>query len=323
MADIFETYSLQSMQLSNRIVRSATNDYCGGMNGAISEKQIQLYKSLAETGIGLIITGNFFVSEDGRLDFTQNAITEKFFDLEGAKRLVQVIHKGNDKFASKVVFQIAHAGRKTKVNAEIAKNYDKVEQIEPKRIEQIEKDFADAVERCADVGADGVQVHFGHGYLLGELLEERLDGLQITETVFSKIREKKAEYPVFVKVNTDINQERLLGFYKLCQKYGICAIELSGSTFPQMKQKDHNYYANAVSVAKKNCDLPIILTGGIRSLEDGKAALDVGADLIGMSRPFISEPQLLLKWKEKKSRCISCCQCFHLYQLKGKHCIFE
>lgn len=323
MAEVFETYTCQSLQIANRVVRSATNDYCGGKDGSISESQIRIYEKLAESGIGLIITGNFYVSEHGRLDTTQNSITETGYDLEGARKLVCAVHQGRERNTPKIVFQIAHAGRKTKMDAQMAERYDKAEQIDRKSIEQIEEDFAEAVSRCVVAGADGVQIHFGHGYLLGELLEERLDGLQIAEEIFAKVRETEEEYPVLVKVNTDIKQKQLIGFCKLCEKYRIWAVELSGSTFPYKTQRDHNYYESAVSIVKRHCGCPVILTGGIRSLEDGKAALRAGADLIGMSRPFISEPQLIADGWKKKSRCISCSQCFHLYQTKGKHCIFE
>ena len=65
MKEIFEKYEYEGLQLRNRVVRAATNDYSGLENGIVSDLQFDLYKKLAEGKIGLIITGNFYVTDDG------------------------------------------------------------------------------------------------------------------------------------------------------------------------------------------------------------------------------------------------------------------
>ena len=58
---------------------------------------------------------------------------------------------------------------------------------------------------------------------------------------------------------------------------------------------------------------PIILVGGIRSLEAIDDVLESGwADFISMCRPFIREPNLPNEWKSgrtEKAACISCNKC--------------
>ncbi len=319
MEKIFESYSYRELSLNNRIVRSATNDYSGNMDGTISKIQLDLYDTLANAEIGLIITGNFYVSDDGRLDVSQNSIAMGTFDLKGARELTRVIH---DKGA-KVIFQIAHAGRKTKVNHDNIIKYDIANAISQERIQKLISEFADASERCLIAGADGVQIHFGHGYLLGELLEERTDGIEIAENIFQRIRNTVNTYPVLVKINSDMESTKLTEFYRLCQRYKIWAVELSGSDFFVKSREEHNYYEAAINMAKQNCEASIILTGGVRSRQDGEKSIKAGADLVGMSRPFISEPNLIKSGWKKQSRCISCCKCFQLYKEIGKRCVFE
>ncbi len=46
---------------------------------------------------------------------------------------------------------------------------------------------------------------------------------------------------------------------------------------------------------KGDTDIPVMVVGGIRNFEDMEAALQAGADMISMSRPLISEPDLITR----------------------------
>ncbi len=75
----------------------------------------------------------------------------------------------------------------------------------------------------------------------------------------------------------------------------------------------YNYNFEAATAIKKVVNIPVMVVGGIRKIEDMQAALDnsVG-DYISMSRPFILEPSLINHLKDKKqtsSRCIDCGYC--------------
>ena len=57
----------------------------------------------------------------------------------------------------------------------------------------------------------------------------------------------------------------------------------------------------------------VVLTGGLRSLPVIAELLDEGcADMFGLSRPFIAEPDLVNRWAEDDARpsaCVSCNAC--------------
>ena len=59
----------------------------------------------------------------------------------------------------------------------------------------------------------------------------------------------------------------------------------------------------------------VILTGGLRSLSVmANLVYDGACDLLGMSRPFNAEPDLINRWAEEDSRpsaCLSCNACFN------------
>lgn len=314
--ELFEPIELSGITLKNRIVRAATNDYAGNFDGTISEEQIEIYRRLARENIGLLITGNFYVRNDGQLDATQNAMTEDLF-IWSAKDLCRMVHR----YGSKIVFQLSHAGKKNKISRETAVKYENLENLSQDFIVQILKDFVSASVRCKRAQADGIQLHFAHDYLLYDILTKLKKGLQNTELLFSMLREELADYPIFVKVSSDIEKAVLKKFGELCNKYQLSAIEVSGNDFTQKTKEEHLYYLKEAEEMRQYSGLPILLTGGIRSVEDAKRVLENGISLVGMCRPFICQPELLRTWETAPSKCISCCKCFRIYQESGYHCV--
>jgi 2,4-dienoyl-CoA reductase-like NADH-dependent reductase (Old Yellow Enzyme family) len=102
---------------------------------------------------------------------------------------------------------------------------------------------------------------------------------------------------------------------------GIDAIELSGGTgwglvvlgdlnlSPMRFVKDEGYYRDTARGIKATVNIPVILTGGIRSYQTADRFLHEGiADYIGLCRPLIREPDLINRWKSgdtSPSGCIS------------------
>jgi 2,4-dienoyl-CoA reductase-like NADH-dependent reductase (Old Yellow Enzyme family) len=119
----------------------------------------------------------------------------------------------------------------------------------------------------------------------------------------------------------------------LLEKAGVCAIEVSGGigeaggvtirTAINSPSKEA-YFKNYSKMIKAAVHIPVILVGGIRSIYVMSCLLENGcADLISMSRVFISEPDFIPKIKSdrtKKARCVSCNLCF---DPKGIRCNFE
>jgi 2,4-dienoyl-CoA reductase-like NADH-dependent reductase (Old Yellow Enzyme family) len=75
----------------------------------------------------------------------------------------------------------------------------------------------------------------------------------------------------------------------------------------------YNYNVSAAEKIKQKIDIPVIVVGGIRNMNDINSIINGGkADYVSMCRPFIIEPDLVKKFKEGKqdnSRCIDCCYC--------------
>lgn len=318
VSKVFTPVDLQEMHIKNRVCRAAVNDYSGNFDGTVSKEQCRLYRELAKNQVGLFITGNFYVNKEGQLDATENDISEEICCLSAAE-LAHIVHQ----YEAKIVIQISHAGKKNKISKKNALKYSKIQNLSEECFKQIKRDFIKACIHCRKSGADGVQLHFGHGYLLSDILEHYEKGLEFAEELLAGIREKLPKYPVFVKVNSNISEKIYYGFGALCQKYFVTAIEISGSNFAEKTKEDHLYYLDKAIELKKICNVPMILTGGIRTIEDAVKVLGSGIEMVGMGRPFLCEPDLLLKWENQGSKCISCCKCFGLYQDEGYRCALK
>jgi len=74
-----------------------------------------------------------------------------------------------------------------------------------------------------------------------------------------------------------------------------------------------NYNVDFANEIKKNVKIPVIVVGGIRSIESIKTIIsEEKADFVSMSKPFIIEPNIVKKFKDgiqSKSKCIECNYC--------------
>jgi len=98
--------------------------------------------------------------------------------IPGLKKIVESVHQEG----GKMVFQLAHAGRQTTKSvigqtpiAPSGEGRDPVNFVKPKKmteeqIREVIQAFGKAARRAIEAGADGVQIHAAHGYLINQFL---------------------------------------------------------------------------------------------------------------------------------------------------------
>jgi 2,4-dienoyl-CoA reductase-like NADH-dependent reductase (Old Yellow Enzyme family) len=88
----------------------------------------------------------------------------------------------------------------------------------------------------------------------------------------------------------------------------------------------HNYNVCAASEIKKNVNIPVIVVGGIRSLQDMQTIVGNNlADFVSMGRPFIIEPGIANSLKNKsqtESGCIDCGFCLLSASINDVRCYY-
>ncbi|MCX7973655.1 MAG: NADH:flavin oxidoreductase [Candidatus Aminicenantes bacterium] len=346
---LFSPIKIGSVEIKNRFVRSATHDFMAEEDGSISERQLALYRQLAQGEVGLIISGHAYVLPSGKASPRQIAIYDDKF-IPGLKELVKVVHQTE----SRLFLQLSHAGRQTKEKIcgcqPLAPSavYEPVYQVMPREItieeiEQVIEAFIQAAKRAKEAGFDGLQLHCAHGYLLssflspytnrrqdewGGSLENRAKViLEILRGIKKKINH---DFPIIVKLNSSdylpngLEVEEAAKVAQMLEAEGLAAIEVSGgsaeagkgSMWPGVRpEEEEGYFVPAAKFIKKIIKIPVIGLGGLRTFRVMERLVASGEiDLVSMSRPFIREPDLIIKFKRKEvsaSQCISCNKCFN------------
>lgn len=177
MSVLLTPRNIGQIEIKNRFVQSATYECMATESGEVTDQLIRRYSRLAKGEVGLVIPGYMYIHKNGRAMNYQTGI-DSDDKIEGLKKLTQSVHDEG----GKVVFQVAHAGRQTtkesigqKPMAPSRGSRDDVYLVKPREmtIEEIQKiimAFAAAAKRAFEAGADGVQVHAAHGYLVNQFL---------------------------------------------------------------------------------------------------------------------------------------------------------
>jgi len=105
MPELFEPVSINGMTLKNRFVRSATYEGMANSDGSCTDRLIELTGDLAKGGVGLIIPGYAYISQQGKARPGQTGVHSDEL-IPGLARMAEVVHRQGQKAA----LQIAHAG---------------------------------------------------------------------------------------------------------------------------------------------------------------------------------------------------------------------
>lgn len=337
--NIFDQTDFGGISMKNRLIRSATWENLADADGSFDERLIQLYKGLAEGGIGLIITGFASVSDvdadfGGIMRLSNDRLIPEY------RRLVQAVKA----FDCPIILQLA-LGSYRKRDANGILQRVKIEDMNRKDIKTVTELFSDAALRAKKAGFDGVQIHAAHGFFLSRFLSplynkrrdeyggtaENRAGI-LTE-IIDAVREKTGRFHISMKINCEdfqyggLSAEDSRSICRQAALHGIDSIEVSGggaSRTGVKANRNEGYFHNYAIELQKIIPIPVISVGGYRSMEYiNKILSETRLEYISISRPLIREPGLPNRWKNGNltpSACISCNAC---YNTRGHGCIFK
>jgi len=369
---VFEPGEIGGLMIKNRLVRSATYEGMASEDAGVTGELVELYTTLAEGGVGLIITGYAYVQPGGKPLPRQTGIDRDDL-IPGWRKIAETVHEHGD--GCKVAIQLVHCGRQSfflektvapsAVLDPFSSNMPREMTIE--EIEETIEAFAEAARRTKEAGFDAVQLHAAHGYLLSQFLSphtnRRTDEyggstenrIKIVEDIYKRTVEKVGkDFPIMIKMNVDdfleggidLNESRKIA--QRLSKMGFAAIETSGGmdetamrdeeelgwtpVYPpfcrtNIRSKDKEaYHLPYAREIKKVIAVPLILVGGIRSLDVIEKILAEGsADFAALSRPLIREPDLPNRWLKGTggltADCISCNGCVGSLVEGGVRCV--
>ena len=161
-----------SLMLPNRLVRAATSETMATPKGVVVDSYVELYRRLAEGGVGLILTGHMYVDPRGQASAKQTGIHHDGL-IPALRRATDAVHDAG----GRIFAQIGHCGSQTKVSGVTPVAPSPVpnamygirpEVLTSADVEALVRAFGEAARRAAAAGFDGIHIHGGNGYLISE-----------------------------------------------------------------------------------------------------------------------------------------------------------
>jgi 2,4-dienoyl-CoA reductase-like NADH-dependent reductase (Old Yellow Enzyme family) len=255
MSILFEPASIGRMTVKNRLVRAATVEKIAGEDGQCTPPLMDLYRHLAEGGVGMIITGGAYPQRNGRGHPAMIGLHRDEV-IDGYRELTDLVHR----YDARIVAQIMHCGRQGASEVvggplmapSAVPNLLGVTPVamSQKQVAETVKNFGRAALRAKRAGFDGVQIHAAHGYLIHEFLSPQTNRRKDAWGGSFKKRKKflldiyqamrrlvGTDFPVLLRMNaTDyvkngLQPKEAVQIAQEMSSLGVDAIEVSAGTW--------------------------------------------------------------------------------------------
>jgi 2,4-dienoyl-CoA reductase-like NADH-dependent reductase (Old Yellow Enzyme family)/thioredoxin reductase len=258
----------------------------------------------------------------------------------GAVCFAQVYHLGNAPHAQRIFPPVAPST--------VGDPYDALSPhpLSQEEIEGVIFSFAHGIRRVREAGIDAAEIHGAHGYLVNEFLspyynrrDDEWGGSRENRVrfVLRILEEARAlvgdDFPIGIRVGLDGDGRRGLSIDELaatCKLLSphVAYISVSGGNYAGFGEgyetayvspwyKEPGFNVPASTVVRANVDVPVIVTGRIADASIAESILaDGGADMIGMVRALIADPELPNKARQGKSlevrMCLGMSECHYI-----------
>lgn len=319
-------------RLKNRLAKSAMSEALGTTDNHATEALVHLYGRWAAGGIGLLISGNAMIDRRA-LGEPNNVAIEDDSDMpllqrwaaagqaDGTQLWVQLNHPGRQSPKGLNAENVSPSA--VPFSPALQAFFAPPRALTEDEIVALIQRFARSAGIVKRAGFSGVQIHAAHGYLISQFLSpltnQRNDQWggsaqnrrRFVLEVYRAMRaEVGATFPIGIKLNSadfqhgGFSEDESLAVIQALHDEGIDLVELSGGTYeaPAMSdQKRHRtstlareaYFLEFAEKVRAAVPVPLMVTGGFRSLGGMATALSSGAmDLIGLARGLAIEPDL-------------------------------
>lgn len=302
-------------------------------------KLAAFYAERARGGAGLIVTGGISPNRRGvlgpngaRMQSMRHAkkhqVVTKAVHQEGGRILMQILHGGRYSYHP---FNVAPSALKAPINR------FKPRALSERGVERTINDFVQSAQLAQKAGYDGVEIMGSEGYLINQFL---VASTNIRKDKYGGSFENRMRLPVEIirRIRACMGDEFVI-MYRLSM-LDLVADGSSWDEVVQLAQAIENAGANIINtgigwhearvptiatlvprggftfVTKRlmgSVSIPLVTTNRLNMPGVCEEALETGcADLISMARPFLADPDLVLKAKTNRTdeinTCIGCNQ---------------
>ncbi|MCP4955502.1 MAG: NADPH-dependent 2,4-dienoyl-CoA reductase [Photobacterium aquimaris] len=340
-------------QLRNRVLMGSMHTGLEDERGGF-DKLAAFYAVRAKAGVGLIVTGGFSPNFRGRLhpfsaEFSNGRHVRKH------RLITTAVHQQGGKIA----LQLLHAGRyamspfavsASAIRSPISKFTPS--KMSHRQINNTINDFAHSAELAREVGYDGVELMGSEGYLINQFICQRSNqryddwggsydnrirfALEIVRAVRARVGtdfiiifrlsmldlvEQGSTYDEVVQLATALEAAGVtilntgIGWHET--RIPTIATQVPRAAFTWVTEK-----------IKQQVSIPIVTCNRINTPQVAEDILAQGqADMVSMARPFLADPEFVLKAQQNRAddinTCIGCNQaCLdHVFVGKRASCL--
>jgi anthraniloyl-CoA monooxygenase len=330
---MFTPYTVRDVTLANRIIMSPMAMY-SAKDGLLDDFHLVHLGARALGGAGLVFAEMTCVSPDARITPGCLGLWNDE-QIAGWKRFVDFVHNNS---AAKVGIQLGHAGRKgaTKLAWEGAdqpledgswplisasalpylKNSVVPKAMDRADMDRVKADFVAATRRAVETGADWLEFHAAHGYLLSSFLSPLTNR---RDDEYGGSHENRARYPleVFAAVRAVWPEDKPISvrlschdwfeggntpddaaiFAAMFKQVGADVIDCSSG---QVWKEEQPVYGRLFQTPfsdkiRNEVGIATIAVGAISEADHANSIISAGrADLCAVARPHLADPAWVL-----------------------------
>ncbi|MGR1196574.1 oxidoreductase [Aeromonas hydrophila] len=340
-------------QLRNRVLMGSMHTGLEEEKGGF-DKLAAFYGERARGGVGLIVTGGIAPNLRGRLVPHGSQLSFPW-QVAKHKKVTSAVHQEGGKIA----LQILHAGRYAYHPFSLAPSALKapISPFKPRAMSERQirgtiRDFAATAQLARSAGYDGVEVMGSEGYLINQFICERTnkrtDGwggssenrMRFPVEIVRAIRERVGPDFIIIfrlsmldLVEQGSSLEEVIALGKALEQVGVTLINTGigwhEARIPTIATSvPRGAFSWVTAELKKHLKVPLITTNRINTPEVAERILAGGeADMVSMARPFLADPEFVIKAAENRAdeinTCIACNQaCLdHVFKQKRASCL--
>jgi len=303
------------------------------------ERMAAYFGERAKGGVGLIVTGGIGPNtEGGTHPNTKKLVSDD--DIAGHRQITDAVHEHD----GKICLQILHTGRYAYSPDQVAPSAIKapINPFTPRALTDAEvykqiDDFVFTSLQAQKAGYDGVEIMASEGYFLNQFIAARTNQrdddwggsyenrIRLPIEVVRRVREAVGKHFIIIfrlsmldLVEGGSTAEEVIQLGQAVEKAGATIINTGigwhEAQIPTIATKvPRAAFTWVTAHFRKSLSVPVITSNRINTPDVAEAVLARGdADMVSMARPFLADPEFVLKAQENRAdeinTCIGCNQ---------------
>ena len=319
---------LRCVRLRNRLVATA---HASGLvqDGVPVAGDADYWGRLAAGGAAMLISGGTVTAPESSprrgniLEAWRPDVVEPLrrrvdaIHAEGAVAVCQLVHLGRETLGAESYYSpVAPSAIRSPREATAPRAM-----LEPDVAAMVDG-FRGSAAHCLEAGFDGIELHAAHAYLLEQFLSPRTnrrgDGVAVLERVIDAIRRQSDSALLGIRLSIDASEEVALAPDELADLLSVLDPLVDWvnvtvgvrTTYVRDMATTRPPLLDELARLRPLVQGPLLVSHAFRHPDAIEEALAGGADLVGMARPLIADPDLPRKLFEGRTDeirpCVAC-----------------